>query len=164
MIWRVLLSASIASLSLILIYSYCQNHEEIPEFYANNIRSSLFSGFLTVGSFLLSLKVFIVVKLKENIFDTDGYKEKLKVGRKINPKLTLYGPVKRLSSLLFLTISSAMVASVTQLTIGLIPFLWAAFFCIFVSVFAVSMLIFTLLLIREILSEWLNYLEQTNDT
>ena len=125
---RVLLSALIASISLALIYFLCPSLDMVPEYYAKNIRSSLFSGFLTVGSFLLSLKAFIVVKLKENIFDTYIYKEKLKERKKLNSKLTLYGPVKRLSSLLFLTISSALTASVSQLSIGLIQSWLATFF------------------------------------
>jgi ABC-type multidrug transport system permease subunit len=127
------------------------------------MRGSLFTGFLTVGSFLLSLKAFIVVKLKENIFDTDGYKNRLKERRRINQKLTLYGPVKRLSHLLFISISSSIAASVSQFSIGLIPDWKATFVCIFLAIFAISMLISTLLLIKGLLDEWLNYLEDAHD-
>jgi hypothetical protein len=132
---------------------------QIAEFYAKNIRASLFTGFLTVGSFLLSLKVFIVVKFKENIFDSDAYKDKLADRRKLNPELTHYGPVKRLSKILFVSIVSAITASVVQLSIGLIPTWQATIFCVFVATFAGSMLVCTLWLIRQILDEWLSYLE-----
>lgn len=161
---RVLLSTLFASITLALIYYLGPAVVEIPDYYAKNIRGSLFTGFLTVGSFLLSLKAFIVVKLKENIFDSAIYKERLKQQRKLNPNLTLYGPVKRLSQLIFLTICSALTASVSQLTIGLIQHWLATFFCIFVSIFAISMLISTLLLIKTTLDEWLNYLEEENDS
>lgn len=161
---RVLLSTLIASITLALMYYLCPDLGLVPDYYAKNIRGSLFTGFLTVGSFLLSLKAFIVVKLKENIFDSDIYKERLKQQRKLNPNLTLYGPVKRLSQLIFLTICSALTASVSQLTIGLIQHWLATFFCIFVSMLAISMLVSTLLLIKSTLDEWLNYLEEANDS
>lgn len=160
---RVLLSILLATATLALIYYACPDLNAAPYYYAKNMRGSLFTGFLTVGSFLLSLKAFIVVKLKENIFDSAGYKEKLKERRKLNPDLTLYGPLKRLSLLIFLSISSAIVASVSQLSVGLVEHWAATSFCIFVSVFAVGMLISTLLLIKSTLDEWLDYLEDAHN-
>jgi hypothetical protein len=160
---RVLVSVLLASIVICLLYYFCPDLSIIPEYYAKNMRGSLFTGFLTVGSFLLSLKAFIVVKLKENIFDTDGYKNRLKERRKLNPELTLYGPVQRLSNLLFISISSAIAASVSQFSIGFIPNWKATFFCIFLAIFAISMLIWTLLLIKGLLDEWLNYLEDAHN-
>lgn len=159
MISRIILSLLIGLIAAVVAYSFSENLCEISDFYAQNIRASLFTGFLTVGSFLLSLKVFIVVKFKENIFDSEVYKNRLKDRRRLNPSLTHYGPVKRLSNLLFFSIISAISASATQLTIGLIPTWQATLFCIFIATFAGSMLICTLWLIREILDEWLSYLE-----
>lgn len=161
---RVLISLLIGSGVVALVYFLSPDIYGVPEYYAKNIRASLFTGFLTVGSFLLSLKAFIVVKLKENVFDTEVYKNKLKELRKINPGLTLYGPVKRLSQLLFLTISSAVVASVSQLTVGLVENWMAVLFCVFVAAFAISMLVATLLLIKSTLDEWLEYLEEAHNS
>lgn len=160
---RVLLSLFFASMAVAAIYHWVPSLELVPDYYAKNIRGSLFTGFLTVGSFLLSLKAFIVVKLKENIFDSAVYKEKLRERRKLNRDLTLYGPVRRLSLLLFVSISSAITASVSQLTIGLIERWEATLFCAFVSVFAISMLLSTLLLIKSTIDEWLDYLEEAHD-
>lgn len=160
---RILIALLLSIGTLAALFTLCPEKELIPEFYAKNIRGSLFTGFLTVGSFLLSLKAFIVVKLKENIFDTDLYKKRLEERRKLNKSLTLYGPVKRLSTLLFVSISTAITASVSQLTIGLIPHWAATSFCIFVAVFAISMLVSTLILIKSTLDEWLEYLEEEHD-
>ena len=156
---RLLLSMLLALGAVVLIYQTSADIATVSDFYAKNIRASLFTGFLTVGSFLLSLKVFIVVKFKENIFDSSAYKEKLQDRRKLEPNLSHYGPVKRLSRLLFISIVAALGASAAQLSIGLIPAWQATLFCVFVAVFAGSMLICTLWLIREILDEWLSYLE-----
>lgn len=160
MIARVAFSIVIGLIAAGLVYWMSEDLCEIPEYYAKNIRASLFTGFLTVGSFLLSLKVFIVVKFKENIFDSDAYIEKLRDLRRLNPQLSHYGPVKRLSRLLFFSIVSAIVASASQLSVGLVPLWQATLFCVFIAAFAASMLVSTLWLIREILDNWLGYLEK----
>lgn len=129
-------------------------------FYAEKIRSSLFTGLLTVGSFLLSLKVFIVVKFKENVFDSPEYVKRLQARRKINPEIEHYGPVRNLSKVLFVAILSALLASASQITIGLIGHPVAFLFCISAAAFAAAMLLQTLLLIRSILTEWLDHMEK----
>lgn len=156
---RILLSLLVALAATALVWCVSSDLTTVSEFYAKNIRASLFTGFLTVGSFLLSLKVFIVVKFKENIFDSQSYKERLQDRRKLDPNLSHYGPVKRLSRLLFVSIISALAASAIQLSVGLIPYWQASLFCVFAAVFAGSMLLCTLWLIRQILDEWLSYLE-----
>ncbi|MFT4194882.1 hypothetical protein [Ottowia sp.] len=128
-------------------------------FYGENIRAPLFTGLLTVGSFLLSMKVFIVVKFKETVFDTEWYKKRLEDRRKINPKIEHYKPVRNLSRVLFVAIASAIAASISQITIGLISHFGALTFCVMAASFAGAMLLQTLLLVRSILTEWLDHTE-----
>lgn len=163
MIRRILLSMLISSIALASTYYLVDDISTIPDFYAKNIRGSLFSGFLTMGSFLLSLKAFIVVKLKENVFDSKPYKDNLAELKKINPDLTLYGPLRRLSLMIFLAIVSAIAASILQLTLGLINNWVATLVCLFVAVFAISMLICALILIKSTLDQWLDCLEAANN-
>lgn len=131
-------------------------------FYGDKLRGILFSGLLTVGSFLLSLKVFIVVKFKENVFDSAGYKKLLEEKRKINHKITHYGPVRNLSKLLFVAIASALTASFLQISIGLLPVWWAMFICIATASFSAILLLQVLWLIRKIIKEWLDFSEETS--
>lgn len=156
---RLLLSIFAGLVVTFLVYSSVPDIDSLSDYYAKNIRASLFTGFLTVGSFLLSLKVFIIVKFKENIFDSAAYRAKLEEKRKLNSDLTHYGPVKRLSRLLFAAILSALAASAAQLTVGLVPVWPATLFCVFIAAFSGAMLLCTLWLIRQILDEWLSYLE-----
>lgn len=128
-------------------------------FFSEKIRASLFTGLLTVGSFLLSLKVFIIVKFKETVFDSKEYKERLNELRKVNPALEHYAQVRNLSAVLFFAIASAIVASACQLTIGLLEHPAAMLICVFIASFAGAMLIQTLLLIKRILGEWLDHME-----
>lgn len=145
------------------IYFLAPNIVTATSYYGEKIRPSLFTGLLTVGSFLLSLKVFIVVKFKETVFDSKEYKERLTNLRKIDPNIQHYAQVRNLSSVLFLSIASAISASACQLTIGLIEKPLAMMFCVFMAAFAGAMLLQTLLLIRKILSEWLDHMEVKPD-
>lgn len=130
-------------------------------YFGEKIRPSLFTGLLTVGSFLLSLKVFIVVKFKETVFDSETYKKQLAELRQIDPSIQHYTQVRNLSSVLFLSIASALCAAVFQLTIGLIDLPLSMFICVFAAAFAGAMLLQTLLLIKKILGEWLDHMEVT---
>ena len=132
-------------------------------YFGDKIRPSLFTGLLTVGSFLLSLKVFIVVKFKETVFDSNEYKKLLLNLRKIDPSIQHYSQVRNLSSVLFMSIASALSASACQLTVGLIEKPSAMMFCVFMAAFAGAILLQTLLLIRKILGEWLDYMEVRPD-
>lgn len=160
---RVFASLVAAAFVLCCIYIFTPDICAIPDYYAKNIRASLFTGLLTMGSFLFSLQAFIVVKLKENVFDSAIYRKRLEIQRQLNPEITLYGPVRRLSAMLFLSAASAIIASICQLTIGLIEQWIATFFCIFIATFAISILLAALWLIKSALSDWLDGLEDHNN-
>lgn len=160
MIRFVLLALVFAAVVMTGVIYGSDDSSQAVAFYGQNMRTPLFTGLLTVGSFLLSLKVFIVVKFKETVFDTDWYKKRLEDRRKIDPTVSHYGPVRNLSRVLFAAIASAIVGSVSQVTVGLIPHVAALFFCVVTASFAGAMLIQTLLLVRSILTEWLDNTEK----
>lgn len=142
-----------------VIYWLIPNIYSATIYFGEKIRPSLFTGLLTIGSFMLSLKVFIVVKFKETVFDSEAYKERLANLRKVDPSIQHYAQVRNLSSVLFFSIASAISASVCQLTLGLIEKPAAMLMCVFMAAFAGAMLLQTLLLIRNILGEWLDHME-----
>ncbi|QIL71684.1 hypothetical protein G7048_15765 [Diaphorobacter sp. HDW4B] len=156
----VLLALLFATAVMAGVIYVSEGSEKAVIFYGNNVRASLFTGLLTVGSFLLSMKVFIVVKFKETVFDTEWYKKRLEDRRKIDPQIEHYAPVRNLSRVLFMAIASAIVGSLSQVTIGLIPHVAALTFCVVTASFAGAMLVQTLLLVRRILTEWLDHTEK----
>lgn len=132
----------------------------IPDFFAKNMRGSLFAGFLTLGSFLLTLKTGIVIKIKEGLYDSAAYKKRLIEQRQINKDLSAYGPLRRLSRLLSWSVFSALISAAFQLTIGLIPHWIAASLCLAVAVFAMTILLSSFFLIQINLSDWFNLMEE----
>ena len=127
------------------------------EFYGNSLRAPLFTGFFTLTSFMLAAKAFVVLNIKREVYDTDAYASLLRERRKINSKITRYGPLKRLSSLLFVTIILAFVTSVAQMTFGLISQNWAVLLCLGCAVVAIVMVAISLVSIRINLKEWLEH-------
>ncbi len=89
-------------------------------FYQNNLQKSLFSAFLTIGGFLFSLKTFILVKLKEGLFDSPRYKKRVKARRAINPNISVYGPLSRLSGFLVYCVFGSLITATYQFTFGFI--------------------------------------------
>lgn len=157
---RIILLALLFALVVIAgVYYVSDGPDKALVFYGEHVRTALFTGLLTVGSFLLSMKVFIVVKFKETVFDTEWYKKRFLDRRKIDPDIKRYAQLRNLSRVLFLAISSAIVGSLSQITIGLIPHFAALIFCVFTASFAGAMLFQTLLLVRSIITEWLNHTE-----
>lgn len=136
---------------------------EIYQFYADNLRDSLFSGFLGLAGFLFSAKTFIVIHMKEKLYDSEAYAARLTKQQRINSKLTKYGPLRRLSSFLFWAVLSSLVAAVSQLTIGLIKAEWAAWSCLCFAVIAVLMLATSMFHVSANLKQWMVALEENDD-
>ncbi|MCO6353501.1 hypothetical protein GBO14_01830 [Pseudoalteromonas shioyasakiensis] len=132
---------------------------KVVKFYQVNIRGSLFAGLLTLGGFLLSLKTFIIVKLKENVYDHDEYEKRFKEQSKLKNGLVFYAPLKNLSDFLFWTVASCISAAITQLTFGLFNCYYTTLFALLTALFALSVLVYSLHLIKQCLNDWFEFLD-----
>lgn len=86
--------------------------------YYDRIQGSLFTGFLTVAGFLLTLKTFLLLRLKQDIYDHAGYDEVLETAQALDPKIKRYDPLGRLGKLLIFTVLSSLVSSASHLSVG----------------------------------------------
>ena len=111
---------------------------DLFKFYSENLRSALFSGFLTIGAFLLSLKTFIIVKLKEDLYDQDEYRARYEKNRTLNKKKagTIYAPLNRLSDFLIICVIGSLVSAGFHFSIGLFKYNLTAAICISSSLFS----------------------------
>lgn len=163
---NLIISLLIAAVMLACLYAITAmdiiSNVKIIDFYSANIRSSLFSSFLTLSGFLFSLKTFIIVKMKEGVYDNEIYKDRVKDFRKINPSISHYGPLKRLGHLLFFTILSSLVTSVFQLTIGLTKCWPLIYICIGSAIFSITMFVISLFYIKKNLDDWFEFLEENS--
>lgn len=136
----------VSNIDLSLIYSY----------YAINIRGNLFAGLIAVGGFLMTGKTFILVTMKQNVFDDDSYKEVFRKMSKHDNSLSLYGPLIQLKNILYWSVVLTIIAAVAQLSIGLIPHWSASIFSVFISIFSIIMVIDGLNLIKKNLDYWID--------
>lgn len=139
--------------------------QSFPEFYAKNLRGSLFTGFLTLGGFLMSLKAFIVVNMKKEVFDSEAYKnawaEVKASGTK--PYEKKFQPLRDLSNVIFLAVAFCISSAVTQLTIGLLPNLFAGLFALTLACIAIGFVLRTLWLIKKNLKVLFDYMDETDN-
>lgn len=160
---RLFLCALLATMSIFLVDMLVTDKIEFVVFYEKHLRGNLFAGFLTVGGFLLSLKTFILIKLKENVYEHEEYKKIYKKQKDLDESLQLYGPLKNLSNFLFWSVLSTIFAAIFQLTIGLFGVYWLSVMAIWMSIFALLSLIFSLILIKSSLNDWFDFINSADE-
>ena len=130
------------------------------DFYATNLRGSLFAGFLTLGSFLAAVNTFVIVNLKKEVYDHEAYVKRVSDRREIDGNVTFYGPLRRLSALMIWTIICSLLTATIQLTIGVVVrYNAAAVVCLAAAAFTMALLFFALWIIRRNLKEWFTFWE-----
>lgn len=143
---------------------YCSRLDGFSGFYGKNLRGSLFSGFIALGGFLLSLKAFIVVTMKREVYDNPVYIEHWIEESPKKNRGERYDTLRDLSSVLFLSILTCVSAAILQITVGLIEELFAAVVCLWAAALAASYLIFCLFLINTNLGAMFEYLRKDGES
>ncbi|WP_346832649.1 hypothetical protein ABDX87_09600 [Pseudomonas abietaniphila] len=143
------------------VFYKCVAFSSFSSFYAVSLRGSLFAGFLTLGGFLMSLKTFIVVNMKKEVYDSAAYIKRFESLKMTKPSLSRYEPLQALSNVLFVTILSCLSTSVMQLTIGLFESFYASLLCLMFAAGSITLLAWTLYLIRANLQDMFEHLDDS---
>jgi hypothetical protein len=133
--------------------------------YQSALRAPLFTGCLTVGSFLLTLKATIIMRIKE-IYDDPDYETSWEVYQEQRkneaPGCAIpgyYDSFKNLGVALMANVVLALVTSVLQLTLGFVSNPWAVGFCLGFGATTICLLIFLWWQITCNLMKWFEGLE-----
>jgi len=143
----------------IIILLYKKQNVNICAYY-KEIRSALFSGFLTVAGFLLSLKTFIIVKLKEDLYDLPIYKDRFNTQKELNPSISYFGPLSNLSNFLIYCVLLSLITSFAQFTIGFFQSIYSIAFCIALASTSFFLIIVVWWEIRANIKIWFELLEE----
>jgi len=130
--------------------------EDFLNKYRTGFRVPLFTGFLTIGSFMLSFKAFTVLRLYDDVYKTKEYKDRW-LARAEQFHLTpdsFLDPLARLTDTFYLAILASLLTSLSQLTIGLINKVGAVYFCAASAVFSGMFVFRALRILRKNLIEW----------
>lgn len=140
-------------------------HEEklhkFSGYFGEHLRGHLFAGYISLGAFLLSLKTFIIIGMKKNVYDSDAYKKHHNKLMKKNGSSqqakdkARYAPLVQLSDFIFFAIVFSLLAAIAQVSVGLIDHYFAALFCLWLVVFATLLLFNCLRLIKRNIDIWL---------
>lgn len=143
-------------------HPYCADFDDFIKFYGDKLRGSLFAGFLTLGGFLLSLKTFIVVNMKKEVFESPIYKKEWDEQKKLDTDNKMgkrYTPLRYLSGVLYAAILSCLSTAVLQLTVGLVDSFLAVLVCLWAVSVSLLLLAWALWLIRANLVRMFDYLD-----
>lgn len=155
---------AIFALSVVLLL-FCASHFHIDlyTFYSNKMQTSLFTGFLTLGGFLLSLKTFILIKLKEGLYDHKNYEDLVKEKQLLNPNFTHYGPLSRLSNFLVHSVLFALLTSFYQFSVGFVKSDIIAAIGMSMAITTIVVVLLVWWNIRENLNCWFYMLERERE-
>jgi len=166
-IWSLLIISIVTTCIIAGIYHNLTHNQgkAFYSFYQTSIRGYLFSGFISVGSLLLSLHTFVIVNLKDKLFTTDRYKALFANKNNIEDigkikESQLLKPLDTLSSFINISVWLSIITAVSQFTIGLADYGIMSAFCIWLALLTICFLLNSLILIREHIK---NMLHQTDD-
>lgn len=121
-------------------------HPEIVGGYQANARTPLFSGFITLGSFLLTLKTTILQRLKDG-FDSKEHEDAYLYNIENGGSGAYYESLANMSVALSWAVFFSLGTSACQMTIGFVNSTWAFGVC---AAMPASTLIWITFLWREI--------------
>ena len=177
MVKQLLFSFSLAIISYVLIgFAVCYFTpltkdstcvlEEIVKNYHSNIRGYMFSGFLSVGTFMFSLMTFVITNLKEKLFDTKEYLERIaqdefeRTGKNIDGSDIKadrkYLQLRNQCTFISLSIASSLLTSVSQFTLGFSNNIILVIVCTFLGILTLCFLSQALFFMWRSLRIWLS--------
>lgn len=127
--------------------------------YSEKLQVPLFTGFLTISGFLLSLTTFIVVKMHEAVYQDKDYYERVERLKRIDPNYSQTKPLENLSSFLLVSVVISLLASFSQFTIGNYVNLYMVMFCISLAACASVFVLTSCVLIKKNITAWINFMK-----
>lgn len=101
-----------------LVLFYFVDSRCFSELYDTKLQLVFFTAFITVGSFLLAMKAFILVRIKEDIYRHKEYKRRYLAQYNNEYKGDYYKGLVELGYLLVVSVVGSFATSIAQITFG----------------------------------------------
>lgn len=128
--------------------------------YSQAMRNSLFTGFLTLSSFLLTTKTLLVIQFRKDVYENDDY---LKAHRLQRPNEKVYGSLESLAKLLNVNILLALATSAVQFSLGFVESSLTTGICLLLPIITIGFTAFSVVKIRKNLGQMFAWLNQKAD-
>ena len=122
------------------IIDWCLENGDLAKFYAESMRSSLFSGLLTVSAFVFSVKTFLLMALEKDVYNTTTYRRLVAKMQTLDPKLDRLEPLQNIHIALKRTVWLSFIAAVLQVSLGLLKSNLAAAACLLSAAVALMLI------------------------
>ncbi|MCK5075652.1 MAG: hypothetical protein KAR38_04710 [Calditrichia bacterium] len=133
---------------------------EIFNYYVN-FRTALFTSSLMLGTFLFTMKSFIIQTMKKEVYDKDIYKDRVLQRRKEGKlKETYYGPLIKLKRILFVSICGAFINAFLQLVLGFFQNEYIAIICFLTTIVSWLIVAIAIYFVSNNISIMLNLSEE----
>lgn len=109
------------------------DHAELV-IYHQEFRTALFVSGFTIGTFLFSMKTFILKTMKDDFYDNEEYQRKVRQRRSLGQEVGFYSPLKNFSRLLLLSIVLSFLSALAQISVGYISDYRAVIICLILAV------------------------------
>ncbi|MDQ8201492.1 hypothetical protein QEH54_00640 [Pelagicoccus sp. SDUM812003] len=101
----------------------------------------MFTGFLTLGSFLLTLQTGIIQRLKEAYESTD-HARKIRQLRDKGKEVRYYGSLERVGIALSTNVILALTTSLSQMTLGFVQTNWSTAICVGLGFTTIALVVY----------------------
>lgn len=129
--------------------------------YHQEFRTALFTSSLTLGTFLFTMKTFIIQTIKKEIYDHKSYKSKVEnIAALAGKTPQYYKQLKRLSRLIFFAITFALFNALIQITLGYVGLPLSAYICLISSFISWFVFLLVLLQVGNNMSDMLDFAEE----
>lgn len=128
--------------------------------YTEPMRNSFFTGFLTLGSFLMSVASFLVVQLNTNIYSKDRYAE---LHQKLDPKNSKRDGLREFTFWIILNIVAALTTSFLQVTVGFVKVGLTDTICMLAALVTFLITGRTIYLIRRVIVDMFDWLDDEDE-
>lgn len=125
--------------------------------YQKNARTPIFSGFITMGSFLLALKTNILARVKES-YDTPEYLANYR-SRVKSSSARYYGSLEELGTAIGVNVILCLITAFAQMTFGFVETAWAFGICCGLATGCLFLLLYLTRILMSAHQDWFNCIE-----
>lgn len=128
--------------------------------YDDRLQFAFFTAFLTVGSLLLAMKAFLLVRLKDDIYQHAEYQSRYKKQYKGQYNGNYYQGLKDIGYLLIVSVIACFITSIAQVTIGFCPLFGIKLIAPALSSGMLMLVIIDWLFVYLNLKDWFSFIEK----
>lgn len=143
-----------------VVLSYWLDECKVTEIYNDELQFVFFAAFLTVGSLLLAMNAFLLVRLKDDVYLHPEYEQRYKRQYKGQYKGNYYQGLKDMGYLLIVSVIACFVTSIAQVTVGFCPVIWIKLIAPSLASGMLMLVIIDWLFVYLNLKDWFVFIEK----